>query len=141
MKNSLLNHPQPQTLPSGKFSKRTRLFAILIAVFLPVPVISLPLVGLSFYAPLFFLVAFEAVFEPPRPWSSIDRKYFFLAVFIWVGIFLSAIVNGFTNDINSYGAITVFRFAYWIFIFVLVIYLVSVGEFAFTFVKIFPRSD
>jgi O-antigen ligase len=143
MKNSLVNHPKPQGLPSGEFSKSTRFFAFLIAAFLPVPVLTLPLIGLSFYAPLFFLVALEAVLKPPRPWSLLDRKYIVLAIFIWVGIFLSAIVNGFTSggvNISSYGAITVFRFGYWIFVFVLVIYLVSVGKYASSFVRILGWS-
>ena len=143
MKNSFLPSIPNKELHSLGFSKSTRFFAFLIAAFLPVPVLTIPLIGLSFYAPLFFLVATEAVFKPPSPWSLLDRKYIFLALFIWIGIFLSAVVNGLVSggvNISNYGAITVFRYAYWLFVFVLVVYLVSVGKHASSFVRILGWS-
>lgn len=113
------------------FSKFTLYLFLMISVYLVVPIIEIPFMGLSISAPLMFLVVLEAIFRPPRPWTKVYRPYIILAVLIWAGIFLSAIVNGLLSggvNINSEGILTVIRYAYWLLIFIVVVYVVSVGN-------------
>ena len=131
MKNIIVVYSAPPILGGGKFPNSTTYFLFFIAVCLVIPIFDVPLLGLSLTAPLFFLIALNAVFKPPCPWSLIGRRYIILGVFIWVGIFLSAAVNGLSSggaNIDSYGIATVLRYAYWIFIFVLTAYVVSAGK-------------
>lgn len=120
------------------FSKFTINLFLLISTYLVLPLIDIPLMGLSISAPLLFLIVLEAVFRPPRPWSSVYRSFIMLAVFIWAGIFLSASVNGLLSggmNINREGILTVIRYAYWLLIFIVVAYVVSAGNFSNVLVR------
>lgn len=131
MKSITLSHSASPISGVGKFSKSTSYILFFIAIFLVIPVFDIPLFGLSLTAPLFLLIALEAIFKPPRPWSLIGRRYIILAVFIWLGIFFSMTANALSSggtDIDSYGVATVVRYAYWIFIFVLTAYVISAGK-------------
>lgn len=120
--------PSPSKRGFSKFGTYTFL---LTAVCLAIPIIDLPLLGLSLTAPLFFILAAEAIFRPPVPWDLVNRRYIVLAILIGTGIFLSLVVNGLSSGgvaVNSDGVITVIRFSYWLFIFILTIYLVIAGN-------------
>jgi general stress protein CsbA len=122
---------KPEILSKGTFSKFTLRLFLIISIYLVMPIIDLPLLGLSLSAPLFFLVAAESVFRPPISWSSAYRPYIVLAGLIGVGIFLSMTINGLSSggvDIDNYGIETVIHYIYWLFIFIIVAYVVTVGK-------------
>jgi O-antigen ligase len=132
-----------QISDTATFPKRILFFINMIAVSLVNPLLTIPLIGLSLYAPLFFVVAAEAVFRSPAPWTLVDRKYKIYAILIWLGAFLSMIINGITSggaDIETYGVITVFRYAYWLFIFILAIYVIVIGKYAVSLTKVIGWS-
>jgi len=108
-----------------------RWFIILYALFcfyLVVPIVDVPLLGLSLSAPIFFMLAVHAVVKPPSPWLKKYEKWFFMAAFIWVGIASSFIVNeliGSRIDFNRSGMSTIVHYAYWMLVFVITTYLCS----------------
>jgi O-antigen ligase len=115
----------------------------LACAYLVLPIIDIPLLGLSISAPFFFIVALEAIFRSPLPWSKIYRSYITLALLVWMGIFLSAAVNGLLSgglNVNLQGILTVIRYAYWLLIFNVVVYVVSVGKLFPVVVRIFGWS-
>jgi O-antigen ligase len=101
---------------------------LFFAFYLTLPIIDIPLLGLSFSAPVFFLVAMPVFLRSPRPWVSLYRNWIMLAAAIWLGIFFSAMFAGLLSGgarIDQRGWLSLVRFAYWILIFVVTIYLVS----------------
>lgn len=95
------------------------------AVYLVIPVIDVPLLGLSLSAPIFFFIAMAAVFRPPRPWFKQYSSWILLAVLIWFGIFLSTTANGLLSlgvNINNDGFFYLIRYMYWILVFVITAY-------------------
>ena len=101
---------------------------LFFALYLALPVIDIPLLGLSLSAPLFFLVAMPALLRPPVPWLGTHKRWIFLAVLVWIGIFLSATLNGLLSGgtrVDFDSLIYLIRYAYWFLVFVITIYLVS----------------
>ena len=104
---------------------------IIFALYLVLPIIDIPLIGLSLSAPIFFIVAVISILKPPRPWFQKYRIWIFLAAAIWMGIFLSAAGNGILSggtNINTQGILTVIRYAYWLLVFVITTYFASQGK-------------
>ena len=113
------------------FNRFTIFIFLSVSVYLVLPIVDIPVLGLSISAPIFFLIVLEAIFRPPMPWSKVYRPFIVLGMLIWAGIFLSASMNGLLSggvDINTEGILTVIRYAYWLLIFIVVIYVVSVGK-------------
>lgn len=95
------------------------------AVYLVIPVIDVPLLGLSLSAPIFFFIAMATIFRPPRPWARQYSGWILLAVLIWVGIFISTTANGLLSlgvNINNDGIVYLIRYMYWILVFVITAY-------------------
>jgi O-antigen ligase len=89
------------------------------------PLIDIPFVGLSLSAPIFFFIAFYAVFKSPAGWFRTHRLWITLAILIYMGTFFSAILNGLLSggvNINSEGYKSIIRVAYWLLLFVVTIY-------------------
>lgn len=141
-KHSLLKAGTLPTSLKGEAENNVFSSAVLfyiVSVCLTLPLIDVPLLGLSLSAPLFFFVAMEAILRPPLPWSNIYRPYITLALLIWAGVFLSAMVNGLLSggtNINSEGVSTLIHYAYWLLFFIVVIYIVSIGNLLSKLVKI-----
>lgn len=98
------------------------------AAYLVLPIIEVPFLGLSLSAPIFALIALQALFAPPRPWLHEYRGWIIVAVLIWMGIFISAVGNGILSggtDIDRRGVLTVIRYAYWLLIFIMTAYFAS----------------
>jgi O-antigen ligase len=97
----------------------------IFAAYMALPLIDVPLVGLSLSAPLFFFIAFYAIFKSPVGWFRTHRLWITIAIFIWLGTFLSATLNGLLSggvNINSGGYLSIIRMAYWLLLFVVTIY-------------------
>lgn len=103
----------------------------LMAAYTAMPIIDIPLVGLSLSAPLFTLVALQALLRPPEPWLKRFQGWIILAGFIWLGVFVSVVGNGLRSGgekIDSEGWLNVIRFAYWLLVFVVTAHFASRGH-------------
>jgi O-antigen ligase len=95
------------------------------AAYLAVPVLEVPLFGLSLSAPLFCFVALECLLRPTawRPY----RKWVCLAALFWMAHLLSLTANvllGSLSEIGAGQALLLVRFAYWMLVFVVTTLLV-----------------
>lgn len=105
-----------------------RIFLFVFTLYLTLPIIDIPLLGLSLSAPIFFFIAFYCIFRPPIFWFRVYRQWILFAVLIWIAIFISATFNGLLSggvDINDEGVLTVIRYAYWLLVFVVTVFLAS----------------
>jgi O-antigen ligase len=112
------------------FPSTTELCFYAIAAFCVLPLFDIPLLGLSFTAPLFLAIAFRIFTRPPKPWFPTYRIWVCLAGTIWMGLLLAFLVNAFSAaDLNLVlkSSITLVRFAYWLLFFVGTAYFVSIG--------------
>jgi len=117
-----------ETLKKNKqiFPKWIYWFFYIFAAYMALPLIDIPLVGLSLSAPIFFFIAFYVIFRSPAGWFRTHRLWIILAIFIWLGTFLSAILNGLLSggiNINSSGYLAIIQVAYWLVLFVVTIYI------------------
>jgi len=111
--------------------KSVRVLFYLFTLYIVLPLIDVPLLGLSLSAPIMFLIALETFFRPPFAQLSRCRRWVLFALCIWFGIFLSALLNGVLSggtDFDSDGLIWIIRYAYWLLVFVITAYLISEGE-------------
>jgi O-antigen ligase len=101
---------------------------LFFALSLTLPIIDIPLLGLSLSAPVFLLVAMPVLLRPTIPWLGAHKRWIFIGVLIWVGIFLSATLNGLLSggtrvDLDS--LVYLVRYAYWFLVLVVTVYLIS----------------
>ncbi len=120
-----------QALPAGEsrprrknsgFPKSIYFLFYIFAIYLVIPAIDLPLMGLSLSAPIFFLISLACVLRPPRPWFRQYSSWILLAALIYFGIFISTVANGLLSggvEINSEGMLFLIRYLYWVIVFVL----------------------
>jgi O-antigen ligase len=114
-----------------------------VAIYLVLPIIDVPLFGLSLSAPLFGVVAIRVLVRPVESWFYQQRLWINLAIMIWIGIFISAMANGLISggvNIDSRGILTLIRYAYWLLVFVITIYFSSRGKVLFTITNILGWS-
>jgi O-antigen ligase len=100
------------------------------SAYLVFPVINVPFLGLSLSAPIFFFIAVTCIFKPPRPWFKGYQVWIFLAIFYWLGIFISTAANGilsFGVSIDSGGIKALVQYVYWLIVFVITTYFASQG--------------
>jgi O-antigen ligase len=101
---------------------------LFFTLYITLPIIDLPLMSLSLSAPIFFLVALPVLVRPASPWLAAYRRWIFIAAFIWVGILISAILNGLFSGgvkIDRDSLVALVQCAYWLLVFIVTIYLVS----------------
>jgi oligosaccharide repeat unit polymerase len=100
----------------------------IMGAYLVLPIIEVPLLGLSISAPLFFLITLPCVFKPPRPWFRQYQWWIFLAVAIWLGIFLSTTLNGafsYGVEVDRQTYTSLVQYLYWILVFVITAYVAT----------------
>lgn len=101
---------------------------LLFSVYLVLPLVDVPFMGLSLSAPVFFFIAMACLLRPPAPWLRRYQGWIILAGIIWIGIFFAAAANGLMSggvEIDTQGVLTVVRYAYWLLVFVITVYLAS----------------
>ena len=54
----------------------------IFTLYLVLPLVEVPLLGLSLSAPIFFFIALYCIFKPPQPWPPAIQKWILLAVLI-----------------------------------------------------------
>ena len=114
--------------PKPEYPRSVYLLFLGFALYITLPLVDVPLLGLSISAPVFFLIALPVLLRPPHPWFGKYRRWILMAVFIWAGIFLSAVLNGLASGGTQVGRSTLtslVQFAYWFLVFVVTIYLAS----------------
>lgn len=97
-------------------------------LYLVLPLIDVPLLGLSLSAPLFFIIALHVVFRPPQPWVQKYNKWLLLIVFVWAGLFLAAMLSGLQSGgtrLDSGTWVALVQYAYWFMTVIVSIYLMS----------------
>lgn len=97
-------------------------------VYLVLPLVDVPLLGLSLSAPIFFFIAIYCIFKPPQRWPAGMQKWIILVVLIWVGIFISTLFNGILSsgrsmDRDSWSLLI--QNAYWFLTFIITAYFAS----------------
>ncbi len=94
-------------------------------LYLVLPLIDIPLLGLSVSAPLFFVIAATVVFKPIKPWIKEHRGWIILSLSIWLAVALSTIINEMLpgGAFNRKGMISIIQYAYWLLVFVVCGYL------------------
>ncbi len=120
------------------YSASTIYLFLMIAAYSVVPIVDIPLFGLSISAPLFFLIALETIFRPPKPWFRDYRLWINLAMFIGLGIVFSSLGNGLQSVATAYGikdVLAVIRYAYWLLFFVVTTYFVSYNKLGWRLAK------
>lgn len=111
----------------------------LFALYLVVPIIDVPLLGLSLSAPIFFIIAITCILRPPQPWMRRFLNWILAAFLLWIGIFSSTWANGLISGgtkIDSGGISIVIHYAYWLLVFIITAYFFSRGEKIFPLLKI-----
>ena len=113
---------------SRSYPKILYILWLVFAGYLVLPIIDLPFLGLSLSAPLFFIIAIVVIVRPAEPWLRKYGRWVALAVFIWLGIFISTTGNGLLSGgvaISTSGIATVIQYAYWLLVFVVTAYVAS----------------
>src|SRR5215831_20373181 len=88
----------------------------IFAAFCVLPFLEIPLVGLSFTAPLFLVVAGAAVLKPARRWFPDYTWWVCLAGFMWVSFLLGIVIHvGVVEFLPS--ARVFLNFTYWLLVF------------------------
>lgn len=98
------------------------------SIYLVLPLVEIPLLGLSLSAPIMLLIAVPCFFKPPKPWFKTYQVWILMAILIWLGIFISTAVNGILSlglDISAGGFASLLQYMYWMIVFVLTVYFAS----------------
>jgi O-antigen ligase len=109
-------------------SKGIVLLFLIFTIYLVLPLVDIPLLGLSVSAPLFFFIAMYSIFRSPQRWSAANQKWILLAILIWSGIFISTMFNGILSggqEFDREGFILLIQNAYWLLVFVITSYFAS----------------
>jgi O-antigen ligase len=100
----------------------------LFSAYLVVPIVDIPILGLSLSAPVVFIIAVACFLKPPSRWFKEYNKWILLAMFFWTGVFLSTVMNGILSggiEIGREGLLTLVRYVYWLSVFVVGAYFTS----------------
>jgi len=118
------------TTAAGQFSRRTQLLFLAFATYLVLPIIDVPLLGLSVSAPILFLVALDVFFGRQKVELHRYSRWIILGYTFWFGLLLSLAGNNLLGafDFSSSDALTLVRFAYWVLAFVITVIFVSTTD-------------
>ena len=100
----------------------------IFTLYLVLPLVDVPLLGLSLSAPIFFFVALYCIFKPPQPWPTAIQKWILLAALIWSGIVISTLINGIlrsASGMDTESWTLLIQNAYWLLTFVITSYFAS----------------
>lgn len=105
----------------------TTLF-LAFAAYLALPIVNVPLLGLSVSAPLLFLVAIEVFLRQKGVKLGFHKIWVVFSYVFWFGLLLSLAGNALLDSRYSFTLVDVvalIRFAYWLFAFLIVAILVA----------------
>ena len=125
---SKASNQSPVTDEIIKIPKSIITLWFIFTLYLVLPLVEVPLLGLSLSAPIFFFIALYCIFKPPQPWPTAIQKWILLAALIWSGIVISTLINGILRsgsgmDTESWTLLV--QNAYWLLTFVITSYFAS----------------
>jgi hypothetical protein len=97
-------------------------------VFVVLPFFNIPFVGLSVTAPLLLPMMYYAFFQTKTPWLHQYRGWVRIAAAIWLGMFVSFVVNGPWFGAREFMAgeiASLVRYLFWLTVFLVTAYLAS----------------
>jgi O-antigen ligase len=108
-------------------SRNTWLLFLFFSANLALPVLDVPLLGLSLTAPILFLICLEVFSRPRATQGSSYARWFVIGYLFLIGLLLSLWTNGIFRGIEIRLAdfVTLVRFAYWILAFVTTVIIIS----------------
>jgi len=125
---SKASNQSPVTEEIVKIPKSIIALWLIFTLYLVLPLVEVPLLGLSISAPIFFFIALYCILKPPQPWPTAIRKWILLAVLIWSGIVLSTLINGIVRSgsgMDTEAWTLLIQNAYWLLTFVITAYFAS----------------
>ncbi len=114
-----------QKLTTKPFPQWFQLLFLNFAVYMAMPIVDVPLIGLSFSALVFMPLSLYVIIRPSSRWFREFQQWIFLAAAIWIGFFLSSAFNGILNSgtgIDMEGISNIIHYAYWLLVFVITAY-------------------
>jgi O-antigen ligase len=110
----------------------TNIFLFLaIAAYCACPIINIPLVSLSFSAPLFLWIAKDIFLRPRESWGYRYRVWIGFAFAIWCGILISVVCNVWLDqdhELDNQSLLAAIQYTYWLLFFVASAYVVFSGR-------------
>jgi hypothetical protein len=98
---ALASHPQVQLHAALNRERRLKLLCALLAVFIAVPVLDVPFIGLSLSAPVLALIAMELFLRSGRASLRGAEIWMIWGSLFWAGMFLSLAGNVFQGNIEA----------------------------------------
>jgi O-antigen ligase len=118
--------PAAQTYGQSPASSRVRRLSSFFAAYLAIPVLEVPMFGLSLSAPVFCFLALDCLCRPVS-WRTY-RNWIALASLFWMAHLFSLTANVFSGALAVLGAtqaLLLVRFAFWMLVFVVTAVLVD----------------
>lgn len=103
----------------------------ILGAYLVLPLYDVPFLGLSISAPIMYMIAVVCLINPPVPWLHTYRRWIFLAVAIWIGVFISTAANGilsYGQNANAQELKALLQYLYWMIVFIITVYFASQGQ-------------
>ena len=125
---SKASNQSPVTDEIIKIPKSIITLWFIFTLYLVLPLVDVPLLGLSLSALIFFFIALYCIFKPPQPWPTAIQKWILLAVLIWSGIVISTLINGILRSgsgMDTEAWTLLIQNAYWLLTFVITSYFAS----------------
>ena len=101
------------------YSKFSEILFLIFTAYLVLPIIDVPILGLSLSAPVFLLIALEIFLRKGQDFKQYGN-WRTLAVLIWMGVAISALFNGLVSggiNFDRDSILYIIRYAYWLLVF------------------------
>ena len=111
-----------------------------MAAYVSFPIFHVTIIDVSFSAILFFFIAVNIFMGGHKIWQKDIKKWVFIALAFWMGIFLSLVVNSIMetkSQIDVFHWRIIIKYIYWMIIFITTIYIVSQADIGPKIIKIF----
>jgi len=100
----------------------------LCAVFVVLPLLNIPFIGLSITAPLILPMIYYAFFQTKTPWLQRYHGWLLIAAAIWAGMIVSFVANGPWFDAREFlpgEVVSLVRYLFWLAVFLVTAYIAS----------------
>ena len=110
---------QPEIERKALYSNFSISLLLFFSAYMVLPLVDIPLMGLSLSAPVFFLIALEIFLRKGQDFKQYGT-WRTLAILIWMGVAISALFNGVLSggiDFDRSSIQYIIRYAYWLLVF------------------------
>ena len=122
------SYPKKAGLSPKAYPSIISFLFFVMAIYLVLPLVDIPLLGLSISAPIFGIIALQVFLKPTEPWLSRFKKWIALATLFWIALFISTMANGLLTggeNIDREGWVSLVQYAFWMLVFVVTAYFAS----------------